>query len=123
MANAGRELGLLSGGESWIDSSVLRIRSVDGEKKRIKKRVSRKPRIRLAIFEIAPQFATDLQVVLSMGNGDHVVVTVDILPGALWITHIRPEPLSAIIKDDARYAWQWNCNHAVVLRISCPKLV
>src|ERR1039458_6145132 len=118
MANVSRELGLLSGSESWIDSDVFRIRSVDGEKKRIKKRVSRKPRIHLAIFEIAPQFATDLQVMLPMGNGEHVVVTVDIFPGALWITNIGPEPQSAIIKDDAGYTWQWNCNQAVVLRIS-----
>src|SRR5450755_1238624 len=106
MANAGRKLGLTSCSESWIDSNVLGIRSVNGEKKRIKKRVRRKSGIHLAILEIAPQFATDLHVMLSMGNGEDVVVTVNTLPDALRIAKVRPEPLSAVIKHDARYAWR-----------------
>ena len=43
------------------------------------------------MFAVAAEFATRIQVVSSTGNGDHVVVTVDIFPCALRITYIGPE--------------------------------
>ncbi len=104
--------------DSGINASRLPIRRIGCEEDRIVEIIGGTRYVELAVFYVAPHVHTDLHVMVSMTNRNHVRVGVDVFLEELGVAVVGAESHGPVIKPSCRDTALASINQGNVLRIA-----